>query len=86
MISHPGKDYTGDQLQDMWTDRIDDVANAYIHALLARHPKARYLVGKDAHYIWIPIGCWLPEWLGDAIFAFLARHYDPVPAAALKLK
>jgi NAD(P)-dependent dehydrogenase (short-subunit alcohol dehydrogenase family) len=52
------------------SDRLTDVVDAYEHALLGRFPRARYLVGKDANYLFIPIQA-LPEWLGDWIYRML---------------
>ena len=50
----------------MISERLDDVVDAYKHALLSRYPRARYVVGKDTKYFVIPVQ-WLPEWLGDWI-------------------
>ncbi len=48
----------------MTSERIDDVVDAYEHALYSMFPRARYVVGFDANYIWLPLQA-LPEWLGD---------------------
>jgi len=64
------------------SDRPDDVVDAYHHALLGLVPRARYMPGKDAKFLWLPIH-WAPEWLGD----LLLRKFDPtkpLPAALLK--
>ncbi|WAR09697.1 hypothetical protein MAR_034773 [Mya arenaria] len=42
------------------------VADVMTHALLARRPWSRYLVGTDAKTIYRLIGI-LPEWIGDRI-------------------
>ena len=47
------------------------VVNAYIHALTARFPRARYVLGKDAK-VWLAIEM-LPEWLRDRIFGFIFK-------------
>ena len=47
------------------TEDITPVIDAYIHALMAVFPRARYAVGKDAK-IWLTTQA-LPEWLGDWI-------------------
>lgn len=56
-----------------------DVVDAYEHALLGRYPRARYVVGKDANYIWLPIQA-LPEWIGDWILSKLDPE-RPLPKA-----
>ncbi|XP_076089651.1 retinol dehydrogenase 16-like [Mytilus galloprovincialis] len=48
---------------------IDQVINAYVHALTAKFPKHRYLVGWDAGLLVHILGR-LPEWIADYIFAF----------------
>jgi len=67
---------------DLGTARIDDVVDAYQHALFGTYPRARYVVGFDAKYIWLVLQ-WMPEWLGDWIFTKLDPD-QPLPAAALK--
>lgn len=42
------------------------MVDAYHHALLGRFPRARYMPGKDAKFLWMPLQ-WMPEWLGDLI-------------------
>lgn len=62
--------------------RISDVIDAYEHALLGRYPRARYVVGNDARFLWLPLQA-LPEWLGD----WILDHLDPkkpIPAALKK--
>ena len=63
--------------------RISDVVDAYEHALLGRFPRVRYVVGKDAKYLWLPVQA-LPEWLGDFIFTHL--HNDPPVQAVFKTR
>jgi len=62
--------------------RISNVVDAYEHALLGRFPRARYLVGYDARFLWIPIQ-WLPEWLGDWVLDVLSPN-KAIPAALKK--
>ncbi len=61
---------------------ITPVVDAYAHALTASWPRGRYLVGKDARFLWLPVHS-LPEWLGDFLFEFLATlsGNKPTPAA-----
>jgi len=66
------------------TYTTDSVVEAYEHALLGRFPRARYLVGRDAKFVYLPLQ-WLPEWLGD----WLMRKFDPncpLPAAVKKTR
>jgi NAD(P)-dependent dehydrogenase (short-subunit alcohol dehydrogenase family) len=58
--------------------RVSDVVDAYEHAILGLHPRARYVVGNDARYLWLPVQA-LPECLGDWILDNLDRD-KPVPA------
>jgi NAD(P)-dependent dehydrogenase (short-subunit alcohol dehydrogenase family) len=64
------------------SSRVSDVVDAYEHALLGRFPRARYLVGNDARFLWMPIQ-WLPEWLGDWVLERLNAN-KPIPAALKK--
>jgi len=61
---------------------LDKVVDAYQHALLGRFPRARYMVGPDAKYMFLPIQ-WLPEWLGDWAFSSLTKK-RVLPAGAVK--
>jgi len=70
------------KFNELGSSRLGDVVDAYQHALLGCYPRARYLVGFDAKFIWMTLQ-WMPEWLGD----WLATKLDPnqpLPAAALK--
>jgi NAD(P)-dependent dehydrogenase (short-subunit alcohol dehydrogenase family) len=67
---------------DMASPRVDDVVDAYQHALLGTFPRARYLVGFDANFIWMPMQ-WMPEWLGDWLITKFDKK-QPLPAAVLK--
>jgi len=69
-------------MYDAVTTTIDDVVDAYEHALFGRYPRARYVVGRDAKFIYLPLQ-WLPEWLGD----WILRKFDakcPLPASLKK--
>ncbi|WAR09695.1 H17B6-like protein [Mya arenaria] len=71
----PGRHNTNEiisQLHESNLSNPQDVADVMIHALLARHPRSRYLVGKDAKTIYRLIGV-LPGWIGDRILTL------PVP-------
>lgn len=59
--------------------RVGDVIDAYEHALFGRNPRARYVVGWDARFIYLPLQ-WLPEWLGDWIYERL-EHRRPRPSS-----
>ena len=48
------------------SDNMDDVMEVYEHALLSQWPRARYVVGNDAKYMWLPLQ-WLPEWISDHV-------------------
>jgi len=62
--------------------RVSDVVNAYEHALLGLYPRARYVIGFDAKYIWLPLQ-WMPEWMGDMILGKLDPE-RPLPAVLRK--
>ena len=64
------------------SDKIQDVVDAYEHALLGMYPRARYVVGKDAKLVWLPIQA-MPEWLGDGLLRLLAKN-RPIPKALKK--
>ena len=42
------------EAQTKMDTRIDKVIDAYVHALIARYPRARYVVGNDANFILAP--------------------------------
>jgi len=44
------------------------VVDAYTHALTAKCPKYRYVVGNDAKYF-LRFLCYCPEWLSDFIIS-----------------
>ncbi|KAK2146689.1 hypothetical protein LSH36_589g02092 [Paralvinella palmiformis] len=53
-------------LKRLMSEKIGDVVNAYKHALLAVFPRARYVVGLDARFLWLSLQM-LPEWMSDFI-------------------
>ena len=50
------------------TKDIGVATDAFEHAVTAVHPRVRYVVGRDARFLWIPL-TWLPECLSDAFLA-----------------
>jgi retinol dehydrogenase-16 len=70
------------KFDDVGSERVSDVVDAYHHALLGRFPRARYMPGKDAKFLWMPLQ-WMPEWLGDFIM-FKFDPKQPLPAALRK--
>ena len=61
---------------------MSDVLDAYEHALLGVYPRARYVVGNDARFFWLPLQA-LPEWLGDWILECLKTFLLSMPAPAV---
>lgn len=62
----------------MASRRLTAVVDVYEHALLGRYPRARYLVGYDAKYLFAPLQV-LPEWLSDWVFRKF-QSTRPLPA------
>lgn len=54
------------------------VADSMTHALLAKHPKMRYLVGTDAK-VFFRLLTWLPEWIVDHILGWPAPYGKQCP-------
>lgn len=54
------------------------VADAMMHALLAKHPTMRYLVGTDATIFFLLL-TWLPEWIIDHILGWPAPYGKRCP-------
>ena len=75
------KDFT-ESLVRRASDHPDQVVDAYVDAKLGRYPRARYLVGLDARFLFRPL-TWVPEWLGDWVLARLGAGV-PLPAAVEK--
>jgi len=69
-------------LEKLTSSRVSDVLDAYEHALLGVRPRARYVVGNDARFFWLPIQA-MPEWLGDWILEFMTKD-TPIPAVIKK--
>jgi predicted class III extradiol MEMO1 family dioxygenase len=42
-------------INDFTANRVDDVIDAYEHALHARYPMARYAIGRHAKFVHIPL-------------------------------
>jgi len=59
-------------------NRPSQVTDAITHALLGKHPQARYVVGNDAQYIFLQL-VRMPEWLSDWILNLLG----PLPKPAI---
>jgi len=70
------------KFDEIASSRMDRVVDAYQHALLGTYPRARYLVGFDAKFIWMPLQ-YMPEWLSDWLISKLDPN-QPLPAATLK--
>lgn len=66
------------------SSNVDAVIDAYQNALLARFPRARYVIGPDSHLVWLP-GSWLPEWITDFLMG-LIDVMIPLPASMKKTK
>lgn len=72
------KEYYGQEYVDNMTDSVkrllnhvtstktEKVVNAYVHALTAKYPKYRYVVGVDANTVFRMLWT-VPEWLSDLI-------------------
>lgn len=60
---------------------ISPVVDAYIHALTAKFPRARYPVGSDVA-IALTLQM-LPEWISDWLVHIILRRINsyPIPAA-----
>ncbi|GFN75984.1 hypothetical protein PoB_000249000 [Plakobranchus ocellatus] len=51
---------------DLGSPNTHEVADAFVDALTSRFPRARYLVGWDAKFVFVPLS-YMPEWLGDSL-------------------
>jgi hypothetical protein len=56
-------------MQSLSSENIEEVLDAFESALFSRYPRARYVVGVDARFLWLPLQC-LPEWLSDRLMRF----------------
>ncbi|CAL1546658.1 unnamed protein product [Lymnaea stagnalis] len=61
-----------DGVMDSLSPHTYKVVNAYVDAITAKYPRARYLVGYDAKFLFVPI-YHLPEWLMDWLIEFKSR-------------
>ena len=69
-------------LSGVVSEDITPVVDAYIHALLAAYPRARYVVGWDAKLVFLPMSL-MPEWMSDWCYRKMAeRNNSPKPAAS----
>ncbi|KAL3072110.1 hypothetical protein niasHS_016285 [Heterodera schachtii] len=59
--------------QELASDRLDHVVDAYFHAVTARFPRCRYRVGWDAILLYIPYS-FLPTGLADFVFHTLTQQ------------
>lgn len=60
----------GDMMLKFGSRRLNDVTDGYEHALFGRFPRARYAIGKDVKFIYLPLAA-LPEWLSDFLLDVL---------------
>lgn len=63
--------------------KIEDVVDAYHHAITSRFPKLRYAIGLDANFLYVPSSI-LPTWLQDILIRLMTM--DPVPDSMKKNK
>ncbi len=63
---------------EMASDKVEEVTDAYEHAIFAWFPRCRYVIGKGTGIMCVLSH--LSEWLSDAVLARLAAL--PLPAAA----
>ncbi|GMR39722.1 hypothetical protein PMAYCL1PPCAC_09917, partial [Pristionchus mayeri] len=60
---------------DMYgSTRVELVIDAYFHALTARFPHLRYQLGKDCHYMYLPL-FYMPTGLRDALLSLKNMRY-----------
>lgn len=60
--------------RDLTGTNLEEVVDAYIHALTSRRPRSRYVVGRNGNFYFRPLGV-LPDWLSD----FLTQGGFPAP-------
>ena len=58
------------------------VIDVITHALFARFPKRRYLVGLDAKYLFRPL-MYGPDWLSDFVLSWPAPYGEKEQALGL---
>ena len=54
------------EIIDKASTDIDQVIRAFAHAITAKFPKTRYVVGLDAKLLYVPLS-FLPDWLSDYV-------------------
>ena len=59
-----------DNFKGFMNTNINLVVDAYVHALVAVHPKKRYSLGLDAYLLWIPLS-YLPSFISDSLLNFM---------------
>ncbi|XP_076435173.1 retinol dehydrogenase 7-like [Babylonia areolata] len=73
---HYGKDYVTSRMKFFesylrhfsWgSSSLSHVTDVYEHALTARFPRVRYVVGRDAALFFRPLWC-MPDWVGDVVW------------------
>lgn len=75
---------TSDLVQNRASLKLNEVIDAYEHALLGKYPRARYVVGADARFFDIPL-TWLPEFVTDWILRKLnSLTAFPKPATRIR--
>ena len=70
------------KVQAINSSRVNDVVDAYEEALLGRYPRARYVVGLDANFLFLPLQA-LPKWISDWLLEVISPA-APTPAALKK--
>ena len=55
----------------------DVVSDAYVHALTGKYPRYRYVIGKDANRIFVPLS-WLPESWSDYLITMHSNVPDSI--------
>lgn len=71
------------KLMSLFTSsKLQNVINAHVHAITAKFPKARYLIGYDANLFFWPVKV-LPHWISDALLK--ARFSCPIGAQKKKI-
>lgn len=67
------------------SNRLDYVTDAYYHAITAKYPRLRYYIGWDALFYYIPASN-LPTGLQDWVIGLRHQLCDVLPAALRKEK
>ena len=58
------------------SDNVDEVVSCYEHAVTALFPRARYMAGYDARFIFWPLSL-LPEWFSDIFVSLFMTKARP---------